>query len=599
MDEPATKRRRVSLRDSKVRDGLKTKPRRASYLSPTKASLARFNPSLLDDTASTSTSRSRPVSRSGISTRGQDLRNYVLGGGPNTNDESPITQAVERRENVETTQPEEPPDLSKIIGSPIETQKPTSTSSQLQPLAPSGRGNVLSTEEPIEEEADLPATPQGLEDVDYDPPPRGILFSSPTKRARRSKSLAQKHKSSPLKPVDQPRPASGNNDSRQESPTREAIPESQIVDVVQPQKPDEATARDKGPPARKEEMSDELKQAMRKRDKLENELHDLTKDVEKLENTICALEKEPDGTGQDVDLEDLIDLILVEDSSPPDPSSNPLPISQALLSFGPFASLTQPTPLPPTNEPPDEPIPSHHPLKLADPLPYLRVFTPFTFTSSISAPAPSPSPSPSSSSSSSSNPPSLTQLHTIHILSPSNLFHASLALTIAHPSSQQREAHVAALAIGALPAWTEPELGRWLRTPSRRGGPTPNDVGSVCWAMGAYWELAVKRARCWARCARAFAWVLGGGGDGGMEREGKVEGGADEEGREEVSEGEDDERDARRLMPYLGRRSLKMRKRGVVLEVRWAIGFDWTGEAESEVGVEYACPPVCEYTIGC
>ncbi|KAL9062458.1 MAG: hypothetical protein Q9157_008904 [Trypethelium eluteriae] len=310
MDEPTTKRRRLSSVDSKVRDGSKTTPRRASYMSPTKASLSRFNPSLLNGTSSADASRSRPVSRNSISTRGQDLRNYVLGGGPNANDESPVTQAVERREPVETTEPEDPPELSKSISSPPEAQKPASTSSQLQPLAPSGRGNVLPTAEPVEEEADLPGTPQGLEDVDYDPPPRGILFSSPVKRARRSKSVAQKHKSSPLKPVDQPRPFPENDGSRQESPTREALPESQVVDVVQPIKPNrpnKPTAQDKISAARKEETSDKLKQEMRKRDKLKNGLDDLTKDVEKLENTINALEhKETHGTGQDVGLEDLM-----------------------------------------------------------------------------------------------------------------------------------------------------------------------------------------------------------------------------------------------------------------------------------------------------
>lgn len=260
-----------------------------------------------------------------------------------------------------------------------------------------------------------------------------------------------------------------------------------------------------------------------------------------------------------------------------DPSSKPIPLSQALLSFGPFSSFIKAGPTPPVDVE-EEGIPSHQPIKLDDPLPHLRVFTPFTFSSQISTPSPD-----------STNTTRLEQIHTVQVHGPEQLFHASIRMTV----DTQHE-RISDLAIDSLPAWTEPELGAWIRMPSSQGGPAKNDASSICWAMGSYWDLAVKRARCWMRCQDAFAPLLpamhasstepanksaalatGDDGDAGLSWEKRS--------------------DVRRLQPYLGRRSLTMQKDGVLLEIRWAIGFDWTGEAESELSIGYGCPRSCEY----
>ncbi|KAI9656602.1 MAG: hypothetical protein M1821_004809 [Bathelium mastoideum] len=535
-------------------------------MSPTKASLARFNPDLLNQTTNASSSHSRSLTRNEPATKKQNLRDYVLGARP-TDDESPTVHTDEREE---VTQTRGPTDLAESISYNNESysgsQEVTSSPSRPQPLAPSTRTNVMPTAETVEEEADLPATPQGLENPEYDPPPRGILFSSPSKRPRRSKSLAQKLKSSPLKPINRPSPASQDNDPHS-SPTRRSLPDSQNVDVIRLAESVAPSAE----PTRTVGMSDELRHKIRRRDKLKDELKSLTKNVESFETTIAALDNEDSETAsQELDIEHLMALINPEEASNSNSLDKPLPISQALLSFGPFSNLIKAGPIAPTDT--DEDIPSHAPIELDDPLPRLRVFTPFTFSSQMSAP--------------SQDSDNMMQTHIVQIRGPQKLFHARIQMTI----NTQHEC-ISSLSVCSLPPWAETELGAWIRSPCTSRGPTENDVSSICWAMGSYWEMAVKRAKCWVRCQDAFPRLLS---DLSVSTKSQAKGTAAVDGGR-GDEIEDTERTEIQLSPsrirqHLGRRSLTLRRDGVLLEVRWVIGFDWTGEAESEVSVDYACP---------
>ncbi|KAI9692220.1 MAG: hypothetical protein M1822_006450 [Bathelium mastoideum] len=270
-------------------------------MSPTKASLARFNPDLLNQTTDASSSRSRSLNRNEPATKKQNLRDYVLGARP-TDDEFPPVHADEREEVTQIRGATDLAESASYNESYLELQEVTSSPSRPQPLAPSTRTNVIPTTGTVEEEVDLPGTPQGLENLEYDPPPRGILFSSPSKRPRRSKSLAQKLKSSPLKPIDRPSPAPQDNDPHS-SPTRRSLQDSQNVDVIRLAEPVAPSAE----PARTVGMSDELRHKVRRRDKLKDELKSLTKSVESLETTIAALDnKESETASQEVDIEHLM-----------------------------------------------------------------------------------------------------------------------------------------------------------------------------------------------------------------------------------------------------------------------------------------------------
>jgi hypothetical protein len=79
MDEPARKRRKTSSPAEQPSSPLKRPPRRPSFASPTKASLARNYPNLLPTRPTAAASPSRPSSRGDLLSRGKQARAFVLG----------------------------------------------------------------------------------------------------------------------------------------------------------------------------------------------------------------------------------------------------------------------------------------------------------------------------------------------------------------------------------------------------------------------------------------------------------------------------------------------------------------------------------------
>lgn len=463
---------------------------------------------------------------------------------------------------------------------------------------------IVGSETPAEEqEAELPLTPsqRGTQDVGSHTP-RGILYSSPSKRAKRSKVLAKKLNSSPSKPRDKT-PNRDETDRQTQPEVAASQPEAGIPDAEQ------ATAAGPGKAGQVTGTAHQESEAkQQEKDRLLQEMKVLETQVKRLEHAVQTTDTDPRDSGfkNPQDLESLITLINETNpaSQPPDPPEQP-PLSQLLSSFLPFtkplAHRTEPAP-PASNDP----VPSHAPLALDDPLPYLTLFTPFTITSSISTtPETSTAPSP--------QPPTL--LHTITLTSPSSLLSATLHLHI----SPNPEPHIKRLNLAALSPWAESEIGAWLR---RRAA--ENDVGGVGWALGSYWELATKRAGCWGRCERAWPHLLGrqGRGDGErtvvVEKMGKRKAGGQasagynehdtrsegEDGLEEVSgigdaiaaiEGSTNRNargaaSRRELWRHLGRTELVFQSAEVKLRIAWRIQFDWTGEAESIVRAQAAFP---------
>ena len=185
MDEPARKRRKTNSPEERERQSspLRKPPRRPSFASPTKASLARNYPNLLRPT-SAGGEASRPNSRRDILTRGKQARAFVLG--QTDTQQEAVSGAIEEVEGGTAAAQE----LSQVQNV---TPRPQKTVGY--------RGAPISTRPLDEDEADLPTTPsqRGLEEQDE--PRRGVLFSSPSKRPPRMKELV---KQSPLRPKTPP-----------------------------------------------------------------------------------------------------------------------------------------------------------------------------------------------------------------------------------------------------------------------------------------------------------------------------------------------------------------------------------------------------------
>lgn len=243
-------------------------------------------------------------------------------------------------------------------------------------------------------------------------------------------------------------------------------------------------------------------------------------------------------------------------------SERPTPISNLLCSFLPFSALALPQP---RSQHPEKPIPSHRPIQLADPLPYLEMFTALKFSTQLSLPRGNIVPS--------SN--RVHQKHTIDITGPQRLLNAQLSVLIDVPASE-----ILDLRIIRISPWAERELGTFIREKAKA-----KDLGTSCWAIDSYWEIAQKRAQYWHKCESAFAHLLVGHAN------------EDTENPRPQTKQPATNVSRKDLNRHLGRDTLVLQDKHVLLKLTWRIGFDWTGEAESEISVAPAFPQVCEYPL--
>lgn len=218
-----------------------------------------------------------------------------------------------------------------------------------------------------------------------------------------------------------------------------------------------------------------------------------------------------------------------------------------LCSFLPFSAFPVPQP---RSKSPEKPIPSHRPVELADPLPYLELFTSLNFSTRISLTRNKINPSSSR----------VHQRHEIDITGPQRLLTAQLAIVI-----DTLSASILELNINRLSPWADRELGTYIRSKARE-----KDLGNACWAMDSYWDVAQKRAQYWHRIEIAFAHLITGHTNEDTEnaRTPATKGAA--------PAGTLSRKDLNR---HLGRDTLVLQDRHVLLKLNWRISFDWTGEA--------------------
>jgi hypothetical protein len=162
------------------------------------------------------------------------------------------------------------------------------------------------------------------------------------------------------------------------------------------------------------------------------------------------------------------------------------------------------------------------------------------------------------------------QKHAIDIVGPQKLLTAQVAVTVDAVANEVIDMHVLRLS-----QWAERELGTFLREKAQE-----KDLGNACWAFDSYWEIAKKRAQYWQKCEATFANLMV-----GRTRE-------DIENRPLANQAKTISR--KDLNRHLGRDTLVLQDKHVLLKLNWRIVFDWTGEAASEINVEPAFPQVCK-----
>jgi hypothetical protein len=382
-----------------------------------------------------------------------------------------------------------------------------------------------------DEEPDLPTTPsqRGLEEQDG--PRRGVLFSSPSKRPPRMKDPV---KQSPLRP--------------RAPPVQEASSTQYIEDGPQ----DTITQEQIG---KKEPLDPEIEKRKQEKARLQSELAELENQVSRFaEEIVKEQQRSPTEALRSADrtkLQDLITTITGEDGKEEAAPS----VSSLLCSFLPFPTFAIPRPQAKGSA---RPVPSHRPIELTDPLPYLEMFTSLKFSTQLGLPRGKISPSSKR----------VHHKHTIDVVGPQKLLTAQLSVIIDALANEVIDMHIL-----RLPTWAERELGTFLRQRAEE-----KDLGNACWAIDSYWNIAQKRAQFWQRCETTFTHLFG-----------QTKDNAENVHPQAKSDAKMSRRDLHR---HLGRDSLILQDKHVLLKLNWRINFDWIGEAESEVTAEPAFPSV-------
>lgn len=164
------------------------------------------------------------------------------------------------------------------------------------------------------------------------------------------------------------------------------------------------------------------------------------------------------------------------------------------------------------------------------------------------------------------------QEHVIDITGPQKLLTAQFSVTIDALASEIVDSQVLRIS-----PWAEPELGVFVRARAQE-----KDLGNASWAIDSYWDIARKRAQYWHKCETTFSHLL----------EGRTQ--KDIENAPKPRKNPTKSISRKDLNRSLGRDTLVLQDKHVLLKLNWRIGFDWTGEAESDVTVEAAFPQVCK-----
>ena len=250
----------------------------------------------------------------------------------------------------------------------------------------------------------------------------------------------------------------------------------------------------------------------------------------------------------------------------------PVPLSMRLSLFLPFSRSKLPTPKAPAIK---EPPRSHHPIQLEDPLSYLRAFTPLNISSTESL-------LPSSAD------------DIIHFRQQEFTFtssHNFLMVKLSITTNTNTHALDSLILVHISP-WADSELGNWIRKHLANG-----DISSIGYAIGRYWEVVSIRARCWSSCYDEYRDILPLADQNPaapsiekppiLKRKGRRRiSTLPEMAESESNLGASSTTTAPTVndrLAHLSQQSLLFTRSGVSLLITWRIGFDWTGEVESQI----------------
>ncbi|KAH8198278.1 hypothetical protein TruAng_007576 [Truncatella angustata] len=483
----------------------------------------------------------------------------------------------------------------------------------LRRLPPRG---VIPAQEP--EEPDLPPTPtqKGISDPNAVISSPAGIHNTPSRRPRRSRALADKLRSGssplkqpPVRPIDLGLGKASSRTSKLplRAATRDQVPDPQPTrEEFDTGKPHPARAvREFDPFAEKKSIRDALREEATQ---LQRDLHILQKENGRL----YASRQRRQRTSMSQELENAEKVLDVlsrhaippEKDSIPDPATIWLEAALDPMSFLPFGKSTiiLPSPFQPPEGEDDSPPISHHPLSMpsAEELPYLQLFTPLTFHSSITFVPREPHENDDKDEDKAGP---LMQQHDISVSStPQGLFAARIEMLV-----NTKTLSIAKLSVPKLEPASAPELGPLVKkiVDNQAGSAhlLRRNASILTWAMAEWTRIASKRARFWCQVTEELEFRQGiidcvqkmrqGRGKKRNHRQ-TTDSDAESSDREAHSE-KKRQYTRTQLLPLMGRTSLDLDLTvdghdEVELRITWRIGFDWTGEGRSTIGVLVQTP---------
>ncbi|KAB5566096.1 hypothetical protein GE09DRAFT_1218372 [Coniochaeta sp. 2T2.1] len=617
------------FRPDTVQDTESRTARAASYASPTKASLAKHNPDILLKRLSSPTK----ARHTGASTDHPSQ--------PQMDQSSPQPDKQLREDHERATSLALRSPTRQLGGGLAARPRRTPVKPNPRPLPPPGpedddlddmlnpfarrglrRSPLAGLAEPEPPEPELPPTPVGLDNA-ASTPPAGI-HSTPSRRPRRSRALAEKIRSSPTKqPPTKQAAGGGPQGDEQVLPTTEA--QSSSLRPRSGKRVDRQRNKPKSRPrpsnVRGIQPADPNAEKKRERDALEAEVAELERDLDLVarENErIRQLRLSRKDTVLPPDKDRIFDVLerhLLPRRTDAKASQSLPWLEHAFnpINFLPFGKPASSLPIlfPEDNsgdEPEQEPT-SHHPVPLTaeEALPFLQAFTPLTFTSRLSM-LPQPDYIDNDNSTTVPAPP-LLQHHSITATSATSpgLFSARIELTVNTLTHAITTLTIPSIDPPPAAAELSPLTLQILAEPEASSGALSRNVGVLTWGMGSWLRVAVRRAKVWRTLdrqlgstddlARTLSRVKAASGQGRRsKRKARDEDAATEQGGEKDGDSVATEDwidslvDTDDLLPYMGRQGMEFRipskgseQEASVLAVQWRIEFDWTGEATSRI----------------
>ena len=412
-----------------------------------------------------------------------------------------------------------------------------STPTQQAPYVPTSGMGIGEDGEP-----NLPSTPSQL---GLEPPrerPKGLLFDSPSKRLKRKRRSTAK--SSPLK---SPAVLPDHSLQRQKTPAASLGPRRYIANTPKPPpRPGDAHLRQL-----RNRLGELEKQLQDIEDKLLRQILLSSWHQNRSQEGKDTAKRKKDVVQRSAKIVQLRDEVLqIQAAQSTDQvragpeaidqgevSANAPTLTQRLANFLPFATRAPPSE-------PRPPSPKNNAVTQALDLDKLQPTTePFTITTSDTLLLPS------------TEDKILLQQQKVTMSAPHQILTCDLQLTAnvaTHKISQ--------LDIQALSSWAEPELGSWLRQTHNQQMALAA-LGSV---FGRYWEAAQLRSGCWISCREDF---------------------------KDLVVNPPSEFSTNPPPSHLGTQHLVLARRNVRLQFDWVISIDDEGQVQSRSSVDPSFPP--------